>query len=242
MKAGLMGLLAVGLPLAVGLAATAAEAKGIYGSHAVDLWGQVAGGGRTTVASPDGRSKVVVEYDDDRGLTIRTEGAMGKQSFSTDAYVASELTWAPDSTAFFITGSDGGAVGDFHLLIVDRFGGRLALKDASKAIYAAFGHPVKCDVPETPNVGGIKWLPGHRVLVAAEILPHSICDSMGTFKAYELDPATMTVGRAYGQLEAKRLFGPDLGGELVAADDGCVRQPKSCYVSTNHPEPKPRPR
>src|SRR5262249_50101531 len=135
---------------------------------------------------------------------------------------------------------DGGAVGDYHLLVVDRFGGHLTMKDASKAIYAAFGHPVKCDAPEAPNVGGIKWLARHRILVAAEGLPHSICDSMGTFKAYALHPATMKVGRAYGQLEAKKLFGPDLGQELAAADDGCIREPRSCHVPTNHPEERPR--
>jgi hypothetical protein len=226
------------LALVLVLSTSAANAKGVFASHAVNLWSEVAGGGRTTVTSPDGRSRVVVQYDDDRGMMIRTEGAIGKLSFSTDAFVASELTWAPDSMAFFITGSDGGAVGDYHLLVVDRFGGHLAMKEATKAIHAAFGHPVKCDVPEAPNVGGIKWLPGHHVLVAAEVLPHSVCDGMGTFKAYELDPATMTVGRAYGQLEAKKLFGPDLGQELTAADDGCVKQPTSCYVSTNHPELK----
>jgi hypothetical protein len=221
-------LLASALPLILSLAASCADAKGIYGSHAVDLWGEVGGGGRTSVSSPDGQSRVLVQYDDDHGMTIRTEGNIGKLSFSTDAFVASELTWAPDSKAFFITGSDGGAVGEFHLLVVDRFAGRLAMKDASKAIYAAFGHPVRCDEPEEPNVGGIKWLSGHRVLVAAEVQPHSICHGMGTFKAYELDPATMTVGRAYGQLEAKKLFGADLGRELEAADDACVTRPRNC--------------
>ncbi|MGZ3275421.1 MAG: hypothetical protein ACXU82_16150 [Caulobacteraceae bacterium] len=226
--------------MSVMLIASNASAKGVYGSHAVDLWGKIGGGGRTTVASPDGRSRVIVQYGDDRGMTIRTAGAIGKLSFATDAYVASELTWSPDSKAFFITGSDGGAVGDFHLLIVDRFADGLAMRDASKAIYSAFGHPVKCDAPEAPNVGGIKWLPGHRVLVAAEILPHSVCDSTGTFKAYELDPGTMKVGRRYGQLEAKKLFGPDLGQELTAADDECVKKPTSCYVSTNHPEQQKR--
>lgn len=234
----LKGLLASVLPLILVLAASAANAKGAYGSRALTLSSAV--GSRTTLASPDGRSRVVVR-DNGGGLTIQTSGAIGKLSFTTEDDVAAELTWSPDSKAFFITGSDGGAVGDFHLLVVGRFGGRLTVKDASGAIYAAFGHPVKCDGgPEAPNVGGIKWLSGHRVLVAAEIQPHSICDSMGTFKAYELDPATMRVGRRYGQLEAKKRFGPDLGTELVAADDGCVRRPTSCYVSTNHPEIKPR--
>jgi hypothetical protein len=226
------------LILALVLAGSAAQAKGAYGSHAVALSG--VGDGRTALASPDGRSRVVVR-NNDAGLTVQTSGAIGKLSFTTEDAVAAELTWSPDSRAFFITGSDGGAVGDFHLLVVDRFGGRLTVKDASDAIYAAFGHPVKCDDgPEAPNVGGIKWLSGHRVLVAAEILPHSVCDSMGTFKAYELDPATMKVGRRYGQLEAKKLFGSDLGEELIGAEDGCIRQPTSCYVSTNHPELKPR--
>ncbi len=240
MDSHLKRLLAPALSLILVLAASAADAKGAFGNGAAALSGKIAGGGRTTVVSPDGKSRVLVR-DNGGGLTVQTSGAIGKLSFTTEDAVAAELTWSTDSKAFFITGSDGGAVGDFHLLVVDRFGGRLTVKDASAAIYAAFGHPVKCDGgAEVPNVGGIKWLPGHRILVAAEIQPHSVCDSMGTFKAYELDPVTMSVGRRYGQLEAKRLFGPDLGEELAAAKDGCITQPMTCYVSTNHPESKSR--
>ena len=219
------------------LTSLSAIAEGVFGRRAVDLRARKATNGRTVVTSPDGRSRAVVR-DNGGGLTIQTSGAMGKLLFTTENSVSAELTWSPDSTAFFITGSDGGAVGDYHLLVVDRFRRRLAVKDVSDVIHAAFGHPVRCDVPEAPNVGGVKWLPGHHVLVAAEVQPHSVCDSMGTFEAYELDPATMTIGRAYGQLEAKKLFGPDLGKELSAADDGCVRRPTSCYVVTNHPELK----
>jgi hypothetical protein len=75
--------------------------------------------------------------------------------------------------------------------------------------------------------------------VAAEVVNHSNCDSFGTFKAYEVDPAAMTVVRALNQFEAKRDLKPLLGKELRLAPDECIRKPESCYVSTNHPEIRP---
>jgi hypothetical protein len=106
----------------------------------------------------------------------------------------------------------------------------------SKLISSAFGHPVRCGWPEQPNVAGIAWLPSGNVLVAAEIENHSNCDSFGTLRAFEVDPTCLTIVSSYSQLEAKRRFGSLLGLELRDDPDGCIRKPKSCFVSSNHPE------
>jgi hypothetical protein len=118
---------------------------------------------------------------------------------------------------------------------VGRFGNKLSSRDLTPLIYRSFGQPVTCGSPEEPNVGGITWLgnSGH-ILVAAEIIDHSNCDSFGTFKAYEVNPKAMKVVHVYSQLETKRLFERFLGEELRNAPDQCIRSPKSCYVSTNH--------
>jgi hypothetical protein len=136
---------------------------------------------------------------------------------------------------FFVTTSDGGRNGLYRVMVIRQFRGRLQARDLTETVYKAFGHPVKCEWPESPNVGGIAWIGSeHRVLVAAEIVSHSVCDSYGTFKAYLVDPASMVIVQSYGQIEAKRRFGTLLGTELAAATDECVRDPRSCYLAYNH--------
>jgi hypothetical protein len=226
-------------------ALAASTGIGVYSHDAVDLWSQVAGTPKPfTILSPDKRTSVRVTYIEDKvgneKVLLHVNGAMGPGTIALGPGVGSELLWSPDSRSFFVTTSDEGANGSYRLLIAEQFGGKFGSRDLSKLIYRAFGSPVRCGAPELPNVGGIKWLgESGNVLVAAEIVAHSNCDSNGTFKAYEVDPRTMRVMKSYGQLEAKHLFGDSLGVELRDAPDECIRDPRSCYVSTNHPTGRP---
>ncbi len=192
------------------------------------------------VFSPDGRSSVVAAYSEDRSgesqVRLDVTGALGTLRVDLGPGVASELSWAPDSQGFFVTTSDQGANGSYRVILIERLAGRLVKTDITGLVAKRFGHPVVCDAPEPPNVGGIGWLRnGRSVLVAAEIVNHSVCDSPGTFAAYEIDVETLQITASYNQLEAKRRFAHLLGTELRAAPDGCITEPKSCYVSTNHP-------
>ncbi len=148
-----------------------------------------------------------------------------------------EVLWSPDSRSFTITGSEGGALGQYQ---TDAFlirAGKLVRIPLTKLIEEAFGHPVACSWPEKPNVAAVKWLePSKTLLVAAEILGHSNCDSMGTFRGYVVDLEVPRVVKTYDQLAMKRLYGSYLGPELRIARDNCVRNPRSCYVLPNHPE------
>jgi hypothetical protein len=216
--------------------------SGMYSHSATAVWERIAGGrvAPLVVHSPDGRSSVeATDVPDstsgDDHVFLDVSGALGRLHVTLGPGVGSELLWAPDSHAFFVTTSDEGANGSYRLLIVGDFSGRLESRDVTSLIYKTFGHPVRCGWPEVPNVGGVGWLRGTRnILVAAEIVNHSNCDSFGTFRVYEVDPEKMSVIKSYGQLEAKQKFGDFLGDELKAAPDICIRDPKSCYVSTNH--------
>jgi hypothetical protein len=96
---------------------------------------------------------------------------------------------------------------------------------------------VKCGWPEVPNVAALKWMDGStKLLLSAEIIHHSNCDSYGTFEGFVVDVASLRIVGHYNQLEMKRLFRSDLGEELQQANDACIRQPRSCYVRANHPE------
>jgi len=88
-------------------------------------------------------------------------------------------------------------------------------------------------------VAAVKWLESSRkLLVAAEIIGHTNCDSMGTFRGFVVDIPSGRVLRSYTQIEVKQLFGPDLAPWLRDTNDKCILDPPSCYVSTNHPELK----
>lgn len=227
---GLAGVLAMG---------EGQTGPGTYSRQAVDLWSNVAGSPQSfEVLSPDKRSAVRAKYveDLDEKIVLNVSGAIGVIDVDIGHGVNSELLWSPDSKSFFVTTSDQGGNGSYRLIVVGRFGDKLVSRDMTSLIYKQFGHPVRCGWPEAPNVGGITWLgqTGH-ILVAAEIVAHSNCDSYGTFKSYEVDPASMKVVRSYGQLETKRRFGKLLGEELINAPDECIRNPRSCYVPINHP-------
>jgi hypothetical protein len=212
--------------------------SGTYATQATDLWSQIAGGSTPTIVrSPDGQSQVLARYTEskeDERVILEVSGHIGSLNVDIGPGVSSELLWAPDSKAFFVTTSDQGANGSYRLIVVSKIGDKLASRDISPLIYKTFGHPVQCGWPEVPNVGGIAWLGSDRLLVAAEIVNHSNCDSFGTFQTYDIDTQRMKVLRSYDQLQAKHKFASLLGAELANAPDECVRNPKSCYVSTNH--------
>ena len=133
-----------------------------------------------------------------------------------------EVSWSPDSSAFAVTeteGSGGIGYGAYVLRI-----GESGLKEISLSpvVAKAFGSPVRCEISVPPNVGFISWLDSHRVLVAAEVVPVSICKCMGMFAAYEISLPEATITHTYSQIEAKKKFWSLLGCELRDADDGCT--------------------
>ena len=142
-------------------------------------------------------------------------------------YVNAEIIWSPDSNAFSLTYSDGGAVGQYHVLIY---------KIEARGLRAFEPVPnggkffrTYCDPMEEPNVGAIRWGNESKSLfVALEVPPHSSCAGMGTFRVVEITISEAKGLRMYNQLEAKQLFAESLGEELKNADDECVELLKSC--------------
>jgi len=220
------------------------SADGFYARAAQPIWERIAGAINRPplrVKSPDGATTVSVRYVERKGepaVTLQVAGRMGSGHVGIGPGVGSELLWAPDSRAFAVTTSDQGANGHFRTVVFARGVRGLQVRDLSPLIVRAFGHPVKCGWPEEPNVAVLKWWDGSsRLIVVGEIVAHSNCDSFGTFRAYEVDWRSMRIVRSYDQLAAKKLFGAAMGIELRNAPDRCIRQPRSCWVSTNHPDP-----
>jgi len=142
--------------------------------------------------------------------------------------VNAEVAWSPDSKAFFVTYSDGGNVGTYHVRVVYVTDSGIRAIEPLPNGRRLF-KPI-CFDPENPNVGAIGWIGNgsDQLAIAVEVPPHSSCASMGTFKAFVIQLPTGNVVSTYGQIEAKRSFSKLIGSELRGADDTCVEEPRSC--------------
>lgn len=211
-----------------------------HGEFSIDAFSL--GGSRTprqfTIISPDHRKKIIV-YDSGEGQIPNFEAFMmsrAKQNQLFGGHVDPEVMWSPDSKAFAETYSDAGAVGLFHVLIYYDGGSRV-IEPTAQVTKEFLSHPRTCFEPEDPNVGAIEWMKdSSEILVAAETLPHSNCDDMGTFRAYIIHLPDGDILKSYGQIEAKKLFWKHMGSELRNADDECILKPGSCYIPQLHPD------
>lgn len=213
------------------------ESRGVFSADATSLWRPNAPQ-RWRIASPDHLKAIVVEEATEGDVTSReafiTMGGKRQQLF-TD-HVDPEVLWSPDSKAFAETYSDGGAVGTFHVLIYYENGSRV-IEPTAHVTKEFLSHPRVCFNPEDPNLGAIEWIKdSSEILVAAETLPHSNCDNMGTFRAYIIYLPDGNILKSYNQIEAKKLFGKHMGSELRGADDECILKPGSCYIPQLHPD------
>ena len=228
-------------------AASTSKNSAPYAAGATDLWEQMWAGvkddanalssGHTiVVTSPDGKKSVTASYaEKQEAVLLEVRAPSFHATVNIGPGVQSAVKWSPDSKAFFVTTSDQGAEGWYHTVVYSVEEDSITEVDPTPLVLAAFGHPVKCGWFEDPNVGAITWLSSsERILIAAEVMGHSNCDSFGTFKAYEVALPELKIVKAYGQIEAKKLFRSSLGWEIKNAPDNCIRDPKSCWVTANH--------
>lgn len=212
---------------------------GVFSRASTEIWGRT--GAPMVIKSPDGRCALIAEYH------YGVKGGMGRSTvyleiggkrFPTNigSLVNSEVQWSPDSKALAVTFSDGGDVGTYNSEIywIESDGFRVG--DPAASVKTAYrSQRLVCFEPEPPNIGVITWLgSSQRILLAAEVPPHSNCDDFGTFKAYMVQLPGGRVLKVYGQIEAKRLFGPSLGQELANANDECFTKPGSCQIPQLH--------
>jgi hypothetical protein len=211
------------------LTAQAADTtRGTFSRSAKSIWGTK----RLIIPSPDGRNSINVDAPqntnshDPRPVTLFANGK--SYPISVGWWINAEAAWAPDSKAFFITYSDDGNIGRYHVKI-------FYVSDSGFQVFEPIpdGRTIfqpRCFDPELPNVGAIKWMgaDSRSLLIAVEVPPHSSCASMGTFEAFEIELPSGKVVSHYDQLTAKKLFKSYLGDELLNADDGCIRKPQSC--------------
>lgn len=191
------------------------------------------------IPAPAGSKSITARFvdrpPDSRELELVVSGSRERKTIRAGLGVGAELLWSPDGKAFGLTTSNQGANGIYKAYIYRISGADIKKINLTPAVENLFGHPVKCGWPEPPNVAVVAWgKSSNRILVAAEIVHHSVCDSFGTFKLYELSVPSLKLVRIYDQITAKKKFAALLGEELMQADDECIRNPRRCFVPSNH--------
>jgi hypothetical protein len=186
--------------------------------------------------SPDGKIAIVVRSTKDDSQTFAVDKAGKQFTVPTAGWPCPEIGWSSASDRFFLNYSDGGNVGTFHVAVYHLAKGKLEAISLTQAVNRDFAERYpKCFRPETPNIVGIAWSKdATRMLLAAQVLPHSNCDNMGTFMMYEVAVPNGAIIRRFSQAEAKTSFRKLLGSALQAADDGCFSEPGSCFIPMLH--------
>lgn len=188
--------------------------------------------GDVTIPSPDGTKLIVVKHperpesEETHTVLVRVGGHTYRTKIG--ALVNAEARWSQDSKAFFVTYSDGGMVGTYHVRVAYVAASGLQIIEPVPNGRKLF-KPV-CFDPEVPNVGAIDWVgqDSSQIAIAVQVPPHSSCASMGTFKAFVLSMPSGKVISELGQVEAKKQFSEKIGSMLSHADDACAMKPQTC--------------
>jgi hypothetical protein len=130
-----------------------------------------------------------------------------------------EVSWSPDSSAFAVTETEGGGGIGPRVYVFYVEPNELRKLTVSTPVEKDFGSPTKCEVPVPPNTGFVTWLGGSdRVLIAAQVVPVSICRCSGMFRAYEVHLPDLKIIGKFDQSTAKQKFWTVLGCELRDAE------------------------
>jgi hypothetical protein len=164
---------------------------------------------RAEIVSPDGRRAVIIS---EGPLVIEMDGRPLQGTENRAVTTLAELAWAPDSGALFITQSYGGAVGEWRVAVYTVESGGVRAWDVSSEVVRQFRKLYKCKGAEAPNVGAAKWLDGSkRLLLVAEIPPHSSCPEMGKVRGYVVEIPDGRIVESFGARELKARWAQYLG-------------------------------
>jgi hypothetical protein len=169
------------------------------------------------VTSPNGRKRIIVKNYE---LRVESDGRQMRTPSGEPigVYPLAEVGWAPDSGAFFLTWSDGGAVGSWNTDVYLLTPSGLRKAEATDNVRRDFMKRYNCDVwgehtgNEVPNIAGLKWLKGSKqLLLIAEVPPHSSCPEMGKFMGYSVSVPSGKILVRYSAKEVKTRWGKPLG-------------------------------
>lgn len=133
-----------------------------------------------------------------------------------------ELGWSDDGRALFVSESEGGIVGTWMTVVYLVEGDGVARVTVGEEVREHFMQRYQCEVAddpesnEEPNIAAITWLDGsRRLLMVAEVPPHSSCAQMGWFMGYEIAVPSGDIVQTYETAELVKRWRPELGKRLL---------------------------
>jgi hypothetical protein len=176
-----------------------------------------------TLPSPDG-NKIIEVRNETVGIVLDGKGYRTKLGEKTSA----ELGWAPDSQHFFLTWTDGGDTGTWHIELYSVTNSRLRK-------ISGFESPVRNDferrIRQLPipkfasnmdrqywlgkeyceaNLVGAQWVKGSQELVVSALVPNvGICRFASRFEVYRVAIPSGRILQRYKPREAYKEFDRD---------------------------------
>ena len=154
-----------------------------------------------TVTSPNGL--IGLRFS---GVNLSVSGPTPLSGKHLEVETLSELLWAPDSTAFAITSSEGGAVGTWSVAVYRVRDG--AIIEPAKAALKAFAREYPNCPHEYPNAGAAGWSKGSTFIhLVVEMPCHSSCADMCRFRGYVVNSASGQIVERLSESEVRKRWG-----------------------------------
>jgi hypothetical protein len=173
------------------------------------------GGRNLSVASPNGKLRITVNDIELQVVTEESRTRLSKEFIGVTSLA--EILWAPDSSAFFLTQSDGGWVGTWSITAYRVTSAGVSKSLAQIVALADFRRKFSRCPDEYPNVAGVAWLNGSkRLLLVAEMPCHSGCVDMCKLLGYVVDPVSGSIFERVSEKDMKTRWKTLLGPRLLA--------------------------
>ncbi len=192
------------------VASTATEGASTPGQWSVTASIPKLNSDAATLYAPDGVHAIISRQEGN--YVAAAQGVQLGEAFHLNQ--SAEIEWAPDSSAFVVTQSEGGVVGTWQVTVYELGpNGPMAREVTDSATKQFQRRPAGC-TEEQPNIGAAGWINSDTVLLVAEAPPHSSCRDMGTLRGYEV---SVTNGKVVQELTTTALhanYGTRLGMRL----------------------------
>ncbi|MBB5356835.1 hypothetical protein HDE76_000017 [Rhodanobacter sp. ANJX3] len=163
--------------------------------------------------SPDG--KKTITFTNNKLMLIVGGKTLADLTDSMYSPRLTEISWSPDSLAFFVNASDGGVEGTWvssaYLLVNN------AVKKVSVGEKINLQSTLSTDC-KYKNLGSVAWLNGHRNLLLIEQVPDSSsCSHMGEATGYLYDVEHDSIANTLSPDKIKSQYSEYLGSQAKSA-------------------------
>jgi hypothetical protein len=159
---------------------------------------------RTSADSPDGKKSVQLTED---GKFRVVSGSAVVAEFGLPEILSSiEIGWSPDSKQFFVSYSDGGATGGYHVHMYRLNGSTLTESKVPTLVAERFKAKHWCE-SRGNNLFFLAWTSNSKIaFLVPEVYPTSDCgEELGLYRGYAVDTTSATVLRVFDERQTQAI-------------------------------------